>query len=516
MPTMKKITLYWGLLFLISVGSILLNMQHFSFLSTTAESSTVATSAFAAKSTHTLPDADPLTLTYGDLPGYTGWARPIQSTAAWYTIAPVPPAVATVGEPFTWTLSCHSPCPLNLSALFDTRAYGPSILPGKVERHPSGNSYTVTVNFLDSGTYVVEIVLAFSNVPPLTSFPLTFTFDEPLYEGYLLPGAPFSVQVVHKQGEVNTTRTGQHSCGAPELYESTTTSALSKARWKVTSRTRDTGAVPNPGLNASYEEYRRGPGSIGFTADYVYMACRLTSLNLLVEQSNALPYRNQHVIVFIGDSHMRKQYNLFLEYFGGSFESIYVKTNDGLSTRFLEITKALDKLKKMQQERGAQKQIHVLFNAGLHEIAILCSQRRVRSRGRIINVPDEAFSCTQQYEVDLTKLIKLVRGLPNASVVFQSTSAGWLKWGNYGFGWEPNRTQEYPFDSHACADFNDVAFKVMDQHDIPVMDSFWLTVARPDHRQIDPFNSRGKKLVHSGVEIYEVLLRKWMSIVLED
>eukprot|EP00977_Amphora_coffeiformis_P011919 scaffold2917_cov191-Amphora_coffeaeformis.AAC.12 len=55
----------------------------------------------------------------------------------------------------------------------------------------------------------------------------------------------------------------------------------------------------------------------------------------------------------------------------------------------------------------------------------------------------------------------------------------------------------------------------MREHDIPVMDSFWLTYARPDHREIDVLNSRGKKMVHAGVEVYNVLLRQWLIAVLQ-
>jgi len=56
----------------------------------------------------------------------------------------------------------------------------------------------------------------------------------------------------------------------------------------------------------------------------------------------------------------------------------------------------------------------------------------------------------------------------------------------------------------------------MRQYKIPVIDSFWLTYARPDHREIDMLNSRGKKMVHAGVEVYDVLLRQWLVVVLQS
>ena len=55
----------------------------------------------------------------------------------------------------------------------------------------------------------------------------------------------------------------------------------------------------------------------------------------------------------------------------------------------------------------------------------------------------------------------------------------------------------------------------MQEYKIAVIDSFWLTYARPDHREIDMLNSRGKKMVHAGVEVYDVLLRQWLVVVLQ-
>ena len=49
--------------------------------------------------------------------------------------------------------------------------------------------------------------------------------------------------------------------------------------------------------------------------------------------------------------------------------------------------------------------------------------------------------------------------------------------------------------------------------DIPVVDAFWLTRSRPDHRQVTHDNDIGNHLVHVGPEVYNVLLRQWLTVI---
>jgi hypothetical protein len=50
---------------------------------------------------------------------------------------------------------------------------------------------------------------------------------------------------------------------------------------------------------------------------------------------------------------------------------------------------------------------------------------------------------------------------------------------------------------------------------IKVMDSFWLPLSRPNHRQIDMQSDLGRHLVHAGVEVYDVLARRRALMILE-
>jgi hypothetical protein len=38
---------------------------------------------------------------------------------------------------------------------------------------------------------------------------------------------------------------------------------------------------------------------------------------------------------------------------------------------------------------------------------------------------------------------------------------------------------------------------------------YWFTLSRPDHRQSDKINHLPKKLVHAGLQVYDILMRKW-------
>ena len=333
----------------------------------------------------------------------------------------------------------------------------------------------------------------------------------------LLAGFPTSLQVVEpteSSSRITTTGDRRPACAARHLYEYDTTSALPKGRWKVSHLIRGRGQVPDSSNRTSYNAYRYGLGSVGFQMDYMYNDCDLAPLSFLMNQSTHLPDKSRTTIVFIGDSTMRNQHLLFEELFGKILSSVYLKTNDGLLVRMPEIIAGLQDLTQ-RHHKGELDNIYILFNAGLHEIDILCNQEFIKSRQRVISIPDANFSCTDQYYSILVSLTQRVLHVPSALSVFQSTSAGWLRWGNYGFAWNPTRTQLYPEAPQACADFNGIAYDVMDEYDVPVIDSFWLTRARSDHREIDKNNGRGKKMVHAGQELNEVLLRQWMSLVLQ-
>ena len=127
--------------------------------------------------------------------------------------------------------------------------------------------------------------------------------------------------------------------------------------------------------------------------------------------------------------------------------------------------------------------------------------------------------------------------LPNDIVIFQTTSSAWPKYGNYGVAWDPRYGQGLPLDSFVIAEFNKVALQVLDPMLQPqqqgncngnsnnnattaaaprlyAVDGFWVSHARPDHRQVDEQSGIGKKLSHPGVEVISAMVRIWSMLML--
>ena len=429
----------------------------------------------------------------GELPGYTGWARPSTSLAGSVQVQSIENQDGTV------VVALEAP---SSNILFDARAYGPSVLPGLIEALGNG-TYSVTFVAHDPGLYYLEIVVAFSNPPDLESLPGK---NEPAYEGYLVPGFPMAVPINPlSSARLSTDR----RCRLGDLIDHTPTSALDKGRWLV--RRRNVAQNYTEGEAIRLPSYQSGLQSLGIQMEYVPNTCRLPSVQrlrrLVAEETQSKPVH----VVFIGDSNMREQRETFLEMHGGSIQTTLIQTNGGLMATLPSIQTQLDRLAKEDSD------FFVLFNAGLHDIDKMCVAHRIAEREPYISLPDRKFSCTQHYsDVVLPQFVTMVRQFPARLLVWESTTAGWPKWGNYGVAWPANKGQGFPMAPQSCLYFNTMAWEIVQSHRIPVLDAYWLTVARPDHRQSSADNSIGKHLVHAGPEVYDSLMRQWSTLILDN
>jgi hypothetical protein len=427
-----------------------------------------------------------------------------------------------------WTCSVHcshEACQ-NGGSLFFVRAYGPSILPGIVTDHHNG-TYDVAFIPLDEGTYTVEVVLTFSNPPPFSTFPLE-AFTEPAYEGYMLPAFPVTVSVTEPFGPKGSLPL----CTMSELLESSPTSALKTGRWVVAEKmidrpfSRDSHVLDQNG-NITLDGYQRGDNSIGFRMDYRPVHCSLLDeaaiksksiLQKCMQQSH-YDFLNRFLhLILVGDSNILAQDAWAREtgLFDGQFKTTIVETHGGINAVLPNIKRDLTEIiqndKKIAQERNKTIHYVVIFNSGLHDIIHLCGSEYY---GLQINFTARGDArCIDTYRQRLREFAHLMKEFPSVLTVFQTTSAAWPKWGLSAISWPADKKQSLPFSSSFAEYFNEIALEVMEEFDIPVMDTYWLTLSRPDHREVTVNNDIPPKMAHSGPEVYSVLFRKWAMMIL--
>ena len=85
------------------------------------------------------------------------------------------------------------------------------------------------------------------------------------------------------------------------------------------------------------------------------------------------------------------------------------------------------------------------------------SGRYKNKRKEYLGLADDDFSCVELYKTLLSKLTSFLASYPTDLIAFQTTSAGWMPYGNYGFAWNPNKYQPYSLSPNAVAHFNDAA-----------------------------------------------------------
>lgn len=395
-----------------------------------------------------------VTLVPGELPGYTGWARPGKTLAGHFKlVAPLDigkPAVA--GEVWEMTVQCfHGECS-NGGSFFFVRAYGPSVIVGKVHDNKDG-SYRIELLPKDSGPYTVEVVLTFSNPPSIGQFPIPSDESEPGYEGYLLPEFPLPLQVVARKKR--TSQSNLPLCPLDHFLETSPVSAWEKARWVVTDKINHPYHTDNPHHEqVTYEGYQDSYNSLGIKMQYQYDRCQplpsMTPTDKNHPLINCANDKGSLNFIFIGDSNMRLQTAIFEKHFLGIpedhlFKSWYNKykiraTYFDISggalrcnilggeknvTRFFETVKARVDDTLEQPERYV-----IIFNTGMHDIHRLCSHEfekdRVSYLGATATDVTKGFHCVQHYRLAVEGLAQEISNFPADLRVFQSTTAGTL------------------------------------------------------------------------------------------
>jgi hypothetical protein len=168
------------------------------------------------------------------------------------------------------------------------------------------------------------------------------------------------------------------------------------------------------------------------------------------------------------------------------------------------------------QRRSASDVKVVLFNTGLHDIHRLCGSEWRDDRFEYLDsqlLNSGRFSCMEEYKALITDFAAMIQSFDADFKVFQSTTAAWPKYGNFGVEW-PLGAQTLPVATDIIPFFNDIAFGVMQDNfpGIDIMDGFWITYSRPDNREVGTI---GKKLSHPGLEVLSAMTRIWSMLILE-
>ena len=428
----------------------------------------------------------------GELPGYTGWARPEQTLAGHFAITSISSTEPRVGEEFIVTIRCqrHEDCAKGTS-LFFLRAYGPSVISG-LAVPLGGGFYQMKFLPMDPGSYTMEAVISFSDSPAFEKYPLPSEIPQPSYEGYLLPGFP--LQVKFQGGE--EVETSDAYCSFEHLTEDSSTSAVTKARWRVVSKGNGPGYQSGTlHLPISANGYNLNSHSLGIHMNLEYRSgCKILPRSTFFDRQAGNPFLQcrdrlgsgkKLQVIFIGDSVMRLQKAIF---------DGMVRDLPNVQTYMIELYGGYRRcekkgpdikahLKDIQRRQPNDPKV-ILFNTGLHDIHRLCGQEWTEDRYEYLDkatLDSKKFRCTEEYRVLLEEFASEIQKYPADLRIFQSTTAAWPKYGNFGIDWSINGGQTLPLAPDAVSRFNEIAFGVFQKYhkDIQIMDAYWITYARP-------------------------------------
>jgi len=447
----------------------------------------------------------PLNLHAGELPTYSGWPRPSSTVAYHFRIQDACPTSLPSSSSVSWscTIKCPSCATNNMSSTwFYIRAYGPAIVAGHAQK-VGVNEYKLSLPpLIDAGSYVIEAIVTFSNVPPMKSFPMK---DAPLYEGYTLHDFPKNLQVTEI---LNTTQEQLRPCSLKQLFREPDTS-----RWRITARNAYQSSFQQSSI---YESYIKGDGGSGYHAAYERSDCDIPKIDVskwkrglkkLCEETHC--QKAVAEIVLIGDSTMNQMFEsiqtvfrdipliriLFVSVWGGVIRCFRTGNKTDISSVF-------------DASISSSRRV-VLWNSGLHEIHRLCGFEFARDRASYLTEKELKQPCTEVYQKALEMLHNATQIIPSAMTVFSLTQASWPKYGTHAMNWSGLRGQHLPLDPGFVFEFNKIATAFAMAHNVSILQNgaYAMTLSRPDHRELSKKGGMGKKMAHPGVDVVSQLTK---------
>lgn len=375
-----------------------------------------------------------------------------------------------------------------------------------------------------AGEYTVQAIVTYSNPVAEDLFPLTTNqLPPPYYEGYFLRDFPLKLNV---DPPPVPARLSSSLCSIENL----TFRNLDKDLWKRASWFVERVNSHNPyaiqsSNNITLRGHQEGRNSLGFSATFQFEnGCVLQKVPEQVSQRCGVQRQPLHIIL-IGDSVMRLQRDYLLDHldptrYKVSFMELYggywlcKRSADGPHiTDFLATISAAD-----------QANTIVLFNTGMHDIHRLCGPTFADERRTYLNATELSLPCTTNYQRAIADALSILARIPAAVRIVQTTHAAWPKFGNYGVAWDPRHGQTLPLDAAFCARFNTVLVQEVVRYNdmiaagdpaVHMVDTYWMTLARPDNRETNAKNDIGKKLSHPGQEVIQFMVRIWWQAAMQ-
>ena len=166
---------------------------------------------------------------------------------------------------------------------------------------------------------------------------------------------------------------------------------------------------------------------------------------------------------------------------------------------------------KLSRAKTPNAKVIVWLNAGLHEVNTdVCFRSRL-CVGDVCNK-----SCVEAYKESLKHLITATVATEPDLIVYRTTTAGWSKWGNWGFTW-PNTEQAFVTGHHFIRSYNLAAREILAGFpQIKIIDGFDMTLPRPDHTERSLEHEPGPHLVHPGPQIVELQQTIFKTLIMEQ
>ena len=400
----------------------------------------------------------------------------------------------------------------------------------------------VSVPYHRPGRYLMDVILEFSAA--LAEPTLGFYQQAVGYEGYHIPGSPFSVFVA----AAPSSPPRQPACKLPEVGTSPgewvlqTTSAEQPVNFTAAPHAWQPHACRLPDSECLHSWAENGQGCL--PAGHRIMLVMVGGASIL----HAVPCRPQmpascrrygviRVVPLLtaawrfpaADSLTRKQMNALVKFLGEEVDGegeYYIQTtkntlfdthfqaiNGGLRMRMADIERAIDSLAECQAQADCHPVLH--FNSGLHDLDKYCLISMAHWRREQGYENPDNYDCIKSYHDQLQHVIDYAASSGMGGVkIFRSTTAAWLKFGNWRVNWTEHRDlQAFTQSWHTVEGFNGISVPLFKAAGWHIVDGFMSTVGRPDHTEVTSSNGA---FVHFEDEVCDLHNQQMLALVMGE